>query len=438
MESLRGETIQVQALTDYLSSGIVSGEKRSLGLELEHFVVERGTGAPVSYLPDPTTGRPGIRTVLERLAPAYDERVFEPQGSQSSLIGLIRPQANITLEPGAQLEISIGPASAIAELEALYAAFRADLDPILADFGYELLHLGYHPTACASELPLIPKNRYEHMDRYFESTGRHGICMMRATASTQVSIDYFCEKDAVQKFRVANALGPLLAFVTDNSPFFEGVRVGSTELTRSGLPVPRRMARTVIWDDVDAQRSMTAPCTFDEGFGFVRYAESLLDAPAIFSYNTEGLSVYEGFTPFKEVFANTPLSAHDIEHILSLFFFDARLKTYIEIRVADSLPLELALGFTALVKGIFYNQEALDSFLQDFQGLDASAIAAAKRSLRNDGYAATVYERPATQWLDRMVEFAWAGLPPDEQHYLKPLASLIARRATPLDSPASH
>ena len=42
--------------------------------------------------------------------------------------------------------------------------------------------------------------------------------MMRASASTQVSIDFTDEADAVRKFRVAAAIGPVLAAITDNTP----------------------------------------------------------------------------------------------------------------------------------------------------------------------------------------------------------------------------
>ncbi len=60
----------------------------------------------------------------------------------------------ITLEPGAQLEVSIGPAESIREIEALYEEFRAEIDPVLEDMGLKLLELGYHPTSLAQCLDL--------------------------------------------------------------------------------------------------------------------------------------------------------------------------------------------------------------------------------------------------------------------------------------------
>ena len=54
------------------------------------------------------------------------------------------------------------------------------------------------------------------MNDYFHALGTHGEQMMRASASTQVSIDYRDEADAIRKMRVAQALVPLIAAFTDN------------------------------------------------------------------------------------------------------------------------------------------------------------------------------------------------------------------------------
>ena len=476
MDTFKQTDTHVRAIADYLAAGSNTGCEHCLGFELEHFIVETGSHRLVPYLSsdasadaaaDASVKQLSVRDILMRLSEFYDEQTYETQPeSVDYLIGLSRPKVGITLEPGAQLEISIGPADTIEEIEHFYLAFRSEIDPILQECGYELLTLGYHPTACAFEIPLIPKARYRHMDHHFQQTGAHGICMMRASASTQVSIDYSDEQDCVRKFRISNSLGPLLAFVTDNSPIFEATRVeGASRISdtnsegklnldpvqiassaisaRSGLPVPQRMVRTVIWDDVDAARSMTAPHTFAEGFGYASYAAALLAAPAIFrvllddkgeTCPTCGLkSEYTGFESFGSVFADTTFTKSLIEHILSLFFYDIRLKGYLEIRIADSLPLEYALAFTALIKGVFYNDEALDHLENAFKTVDAAAIAAAKSDLRQDGYQATVYQRRAADWLDELLELALSGLPPQERSYLEPIANLISARQTLID-----
>jgi glutamate--cysteine ligase len=455
---------QTLAIAEYIARGIDHCCGDRIGLELEHFIVHIDDLSLVPYLDDPTTGTPGVGSILERLAPLYDERTYETQSDGSRhLIGLSRPYANITLEPGAQFEISIGPVPEIPDIDTIYQDFRAEIEPLLAEYGYRLLELGYHPTSSARNIPLIPKDRYRFMDEHFRETGKHGICMMRASASTQVSVDYASEADAVRKFRIANAIGPLLAFVTDNSPVFEGRPVGVVGsvddnsggsggggggnvdgIGPTGLPIPARMARTAIWNDVDARRSMIAPHTFDEGFGFRSYAASLLRAPAIFTVETdehgEKRNVWQGARPFTDALANKKFDHATIEHVLSLFFFDVRFKTYIEIRMADGLPIEHALAFAALIKGLFYDEDNLrdlEERLGHFERLGDSAIATAKAALRDEGYNAVVYQRSATEWLDELVAMAQRALDDKERPYLEPFAQLIAARTTLVDLSAS-
>jgi glutamate--cysteine ligase len=432
---------QRDAIVEYIAKGINHGCGECIGLELEHFIVQKETQTLVPYLDDPETGALGVVSILKQLEPFYDESTYEPQADGfENLIGLSREFANITLEPGAQFEISIGPVLEVRDLDIVYQRFRDELDPLLAAYDYELLSIGYHPTSCAFEIPLIPKERYYFMDKHFKTTGKHGICMMRATASAQVSIDFESERDAIRKFRIANAIGPLLAFVTDNSPVFEGEPLGSAAATRSGLEVPNRMVRTRIWDDVDAQRSMIAPSTFDDVFSFQSYASSILDAPAIFTYSTDSEGVkhntWQGTTSFAEALAGQTLSKDTIEHILSLFFFDVRLKTYIEIRMADSLPIPYALAFAALIKGLFYREETIQTLNAAFKHVTATAIAQAKTALEKDGYSALVFERPASEWLDELVKLAHEGLSDCEQFYLSPLAYLVESRKTLVDADA--
>ena len=64
---------------------------------------------------------------------------------------------------------------------------------MLAPKGMHVVAQGYHPTATARSLDLIPKRRYAFMNRYLGSKDIYGPCMMRGSASTQISIDYTSE-----------------------------------------------------------------------------------------------------------------------------------------------------------------------------------------------------------------------------------------------------
>ena len=236
----------------------------------------------------------------------------------------------------------------------MYEAFAARLRRRWPRWGCAPWNLGYHPTRRAAALPLIPKKRYEVMDRYLQKRGRHGTQMMRGTASTQISVDYFSEQDFVRKFRVACLIAPLLALLTDNAPVYEGERNRTASV------------RTMVWNDVDPDRCGIPPMLMDEDFGFAAYADHVLQKPLIVARHgprTEGVGR-------KSSVRGLPLALQkdEIEQILSMFFFDVRLKNYIEIRVADSMPAPFIAGYAELIKAIFSSPAAQESILRHYAG----------------------------------------------------------------------
>ena len=57
-----------------------------------------------------------------------------------------------------------------------------------------------------------------------------------------------------------------------------------------------------------------------------------------------------------------------ILNILFLCFFpDVRLKNYVEIRMADCMPIYYALSYAAIIKGIFYSDSAVNILLDKFR-----------------------------------------------------------------------
>lgn len=209
------------------------------------------------------------------------------------------------------------------------------------------------------------------MNAYFAHINSDGDRMMRASSSTQVSVDYASEADAVRKMRVAAALSPILAAIADNTQVFEA--------EENHVPIRRLQ----LWREVDNQRCGTVPGIFDESFGFDTYADWLLRTSPIFvtrpaADNPGGERLRPFFdTPASEVYADAPMRHDDVEHIISMFWPDVRLKRFVEIRPADSLPEECVLGYTALIKGLFYSDASLDAVEE---ALGVGQEAAASRS----------------------------------------------------------
>lgn len=399
----------VDAIVGYFEGG-VKDEAKAIGIELEHTLV-KDDGDPVSYSDDF-----GQRRLLELLSPEYDSEI---RSSAGNLIGLLRKGASITLEPAAQVELSAGPYHSLQDAKREFLAFEKRLEEELDPHGIQLLTPGYHPTRRAVDLQLIPKRRYEFMNRYLGAISMFGICMMRGSAATQVSIDYTSVDDCLRKMRLACACVPVLSLICDNTPVFEGdVR-------------PHQLMRTEVWEKCDPDRCMIVPGMMDPGFTLEDYAEYVLDTPAI----VEMVDGREEFTDrtFGEIFADAAMTRDDVEHALSMFFNDVRLKTYIEIRPADAMPVECAIAYAALIKGLFYDKTSLDAMDDLFRGVSEADVAAAKASLMADGYAGKVYGHAASVVADELVSIARAGLSDSDAALLEPIAELVANRVTLAD-----
>ena len=121
-------------------------------------------------------------------------------------------------------------------------------DPIFASCGYQLHEGAVLPFVAsgeqaATDIELLPKERYRVMDAHFKQSGTCGAYMMRASASTQVSVDFSSEEDALRKVRILEKLAPLMMLLTEQ---------------RDGMPFSGRwqphLIRSQIWRDVDPVR----------------------------------------------------------------------------------------------------------------------------------------------------------------------------------------
>lgn len=400
----------------YLSDGIKQpGAPTLLGVEIEHFVVF-DDGRPVSY--ERHDSALGIQEVLEYLSAFYPDRAY---GTQGDLIGLSGSDGAVSLEPAAQLEFSCAPCTTAFEVQAAYRHFRDAVDPFLQAHGAHIVSRGYHPTRKALDLELIPKQRYRFMDEYFARIGTHGERMMRSSCATQVSVDYYSEQDAVRKIRVASAIAPVLAAIADNSPVFEGAE-NHTPLRRMQL-----------WREVDNLRCGAIPGVFDAGFGFERYADWIMHTPPIFVTRPAAATpagpalraVFEQAAD--EAYQDAPLEDADIEHVISMFWPDVRLKHFVEVRPADCLPADCAIGYTALVKGIFYSEESLAAIERelgvkgDIWPIRIADLNNAIVSVQAFGMRGKVYGKTLESWEKLLFELAEGALEADEAACLGPL-----------------
>lgn len=401
----------IDALVRFFESGIKPhGSHGKLGIELEQIVV-RNDNSPVSY-----SEEHGVAWLLSQLAKNYPEKTVDSEGD---LLGVARRGEAITIEPAAQVELSAGPFDTLEHASKVFSAYENTLQNLLAQNGMRIVAQGYHPSATARSLELIPKQRYDFMNRYLSAKDSYGPCMMRGSASTQISIDYTSVDDCLRKMRLAYALVPLLSLICDNSPMFEG------------KPRTHKLMRTDVWRHTDRDRCGLVPGALNKDFTLERYAQFVLDTPAIVMPQDGGWAYSE--KTFGEIYANQTMTNQEIEHAVSMQFPDVRLKTYLEIRPADSMPIPYVIAYAALIKGLFYSENSLDALDTLFEGVTAESFETAKDELMQHGYDAVVYGKPAAELCDSILGIALKALSAEDAAYLEPLMQLVQNRTTLAD-----
>lgn len=397
----------VASLVKFYESGCVSQEQYGIGVEIEHLPVRADTGKAVTY-DEPK----GIREVLEALAPLYEDSKQYRDGNH--LLGLVRDKIAISLEPGGQIECSLGIMKTPAELDELYAQFRADIDPILERLGIRLLNYGYTPVTHTRDISIIPKHRYAAMNSYFGRVSSYGWNMMRASASTQVSLDFSSEQDAIQKMRMAVAIGPITAFFFRNTPYFEG--------GINSLP----LARQHMWEGIASGRTGINPGLYDADYSFEKAAIDVLSTPLMVAdlthtpeamehdLNMDQLVTMQAFANAAEIYPDRNLNAYEINHIISTHFTDVRLKNFIEMRHWDSLPIQRARILTDCIVNLMTRPEELERLLNYFDGVNARDVHATKADLQAQGNDAKPYGQSLDFWREFLhMEYTGEDIPGD-------------------------
>src|SRR5687768_15568360 len=333
-----------------LISVFAGGEKPRedwrIGTEHEKFVYR------VSDHRAPSWDEPGgIRDLLLGLT----EYGWKPVEEGGKIIALSGPDGNVSLEPAGQFELSGAPLTDLHESCAESGRHLRQVKAVGDKLGLGFLGLGMWPDKSRAELPLMPKGRYEIMLRHMPRVGSLGLDMMLRTCTIQVNLDYSSEADMAQKFRVGLALQPLATALFANSPFTEGRPNGFLSF------------RSHIWSDTDPHRTGMLPFVFEEGFGYERYVDYMLDVPMYFVFR-DGRYIDASGHSFRD-FLDGKLAAlpgekprqSDWWDHLSTAFPEVRLKSFLEMRGADGGRWSKICALPALWVGLLYDPATLDA-----------------------------------------------------------------------------
>ncbi len=417
-------------LAQYLADGCKPREDWRIGTEHEKFGYCKDTLAPLPY--------EGDRSIHAMLAGLRDRFGWNPVAEDGKLIGLEKDGANISLEPGGQLELSGAPLETIHGTCDEVNDHLAQVKAVADDIGVGFIGLGAAPHWTHDEMPLMPKGRYKLMDGYMRKVGTMGQQMMRRTCTVQVNLDFASEADMVQKMRVAVALQPVATALFANSPFLEG------------KPNGHKSWRSRIWRDLDADRTGMVPFVFDEGFGFEVWVQYALDVPMYFVYR-DGRYVDALGQSFRDFLkgelpalpGEKPTLSDWADHLTTVFP-EARVKRFIEMRGADGGPWRRLCALPAFWVGLTYDQGALDAAWDLCKRWTAEQREALRIAASVDGLAAEVDGIRMHDIARQSVEIAQAGLAararpgaggliPDETHFLNALKESVETGRIPAD-----
>ncbi len=365
-----------------------------IGCEFEKLGVSPSSGRALRF-----SGPDGVEEILRRLADRFG---WHPHLEAGRVLALEREASHITLEPGCQLELSTAPHDS---LHGLAEEFRGHIQELLDVSDPERtawLGLGIQPVSSWEETELLPKARYAIMTRQLPKCGPLALSMMRETAATQVNLDYESEADALQKFRLAMALSPLLTALFANSAVSQGKANGF--LSR----------RAHIWQHTDPHRCGFVEKLFDAGAGFGDYVDFALAVPMLFIVRDGTWIDFEEAVTFGQYlesgFRGFQATQEDWALHLSTLFTETRFKPFLEIRGADCPPPDLALAFPALVKGIFYDPEASREVWNLVGPWSIETRRELLREVSVRGPAAEVQGTPVAEILREIVRISGQGL----------------------------
>jgi glutamate--cysteine ligase len=340
----------VRQLAEHLAAGGKPRAAWRIGTEHEKFGFFRPGGTQAAFAAPPYEPG-GIRAMLDGIAARGWERILD----QGELIGLKKDGESVSLEPGGQFELSGAPVASLHDTAAELQRHFDDVHAVAGPLGLGFAPLGFHPTAKRSDMPFMPKSRYGIMRRYMPLVGSLGLDMMLRTCTVQVNLDFANEADMRRKLRVGLLLQPVATALFANSPFTEGRPNGFLS------------ARANVWTDTDADRTGVPAAMLEDGFGFERYVEWLLDVPMYFVAR-DGLLRDVAGASFRDYMAGrvealsdlTPTVGDFADHVTTTFP-EVRLKQFLEMRGADAGSPAMMIAQSAFWVGLLYDEAALDA-----------------------------------------------------------------------------
>ena len=373
----------------------------------------------------PYEGEKGIETILSMFQNQYGWRGIKEAGK---LIALEKKGASIALEPGGQLELSGKPLKNLHQTCEEVNTHLQEVRNIGDRLGVGFLGLGFQPKWPLNAYQVMPKERYNIMKEYMPKVGGLGHQMMFRSATVQVNLDYGSEADMRLKFKTSLALQPFVTALFANSPFLEGRPCGFLSY------------RAYVWGNVDIDRTGLLPFVFEKNFGYEQYVDYALSVPMYFVYR-DGKYITTTGESFKtflkgelpQLKGEKPTFA-DWENHLSTLFPEVRMKSFLEMRGADSGSWKSLCALPAFWTGLLYDHDVLQAAWEHIQDINRYERETLLRTAPVLGLKTPYRKTNIGETLKILLELSESGLKKraqynllqeDESKYLWPIKQII-------------
>lgn len=417
-----GPIERFEQLAELLASGEKPATDWRIGTEHEKFGFLADTHRPLPY-----DGKRSIKALFDGLIARYG---WQPVTEGGHVIGLKRGDANISLEPGGQFELSGAPLLSIGQVQTEFQNNMDEVRSIAEPLNIGFMGIGAAPEWGHDDMPVMPKGRYRLMTDYMGRVGTHGTQMMYRTCTVQVNLDYASEADMVKKLRVAIALQPVATALFASSPFFDGGLNG------------HKSWRSRIWRGLDDARTGMLPFVFEQGFGYQAYVDWVLDVPMYFVYRNGKYidALGQSFRDFLRgelpaLPGEKPTLSDWADHLTTVFP-EARVKKYIEMRGADMGDAAHVVALPAFWVGLMYDASVLDAAWDLVKGLDAETRQGLRVAASVSGLAGQAGDVRLADLARAAVDLSAAGLAArglGEEVHLNPLRDNLSSGQTQAD-----
>lgn len=254
-------------------------------------------------------------------------------------------RSRVSFEPGGQVELSTQPYPDLTSAMSSLAVDRASIEARLAEGGLGIASIGMWPYEDRPRVLFDP--RYDAMEACFDSYNDAGRRMMRMTAALQINVDIPGDLD--RTWQLLHKVGPILLAAFANSPF------------ALSQPSGWMSTREATWRSMEPSRTGPAFQTGDargDWFDYAMNAQVMLIrvSPERSLPVTWPLSFARWLDEGTEQGFPT---IEDFEYHITTLFPPVRPRGWLEIRMIDCLPHDLAPIAAAVCAAIVHEPDVI-------------------------------------------------------------------------------